>query len=361
VGLNSFQTSGNSPGEAQRCRVGILGVGTVGAAVARRLTGPDRPLHLTLTHLCDRRARDKQARQTDRLAELTWTDRFDDLLASDIDIVIETIPGSEPAVDYVRAALLAGKSVVTSNKLVIAHQGPALLSLAERQGRQLRYEAAVGGAMPIVRILGDGLAGDQIVRLDAILNGTSNAVLSNMDATGCSMEEAIADACAAGFAETDPSEDLDGIDAAAKLAILCGLAFHLRVPPAAIDTRSTSRVGAGEFARAKLRGGTIRQIAHAEFDRARRRLEAWVAPLFVPSGSLFAMTTGPRTAAVVSCTYAGEVLLSGQGAGGEASAAAVIADALAIARDRAAIVPAPVLAAASDINGLSDSHLAEAV
>ena len=260
MGLNSFQTSGNSPGDLQRCHVGILGLGTVGMAVARRLTGPDAIPHLSLTHLCDRRARDKQARQPDALGRLTWTDRFDDLLASDIDIVIETIPGSEPAVDYVRAALLAGKSVVTSNKHVIAHQGPALLALAERQGRQLRFEAAVGGAMPIVRALGDGMAGDHVLRVEAILNGTSNVVLSKMDTTGCSMDEAIAEACAAGFAESDPSEDLDGVDAAAKLAILCGLAFNLRVAPSAIDTRTTARIGATEFAKAKLRGGTIRQL-----------------------------------------------------------------------------------------------------
>jgi homoserine dehydrogenase len=361
VGLNSFQTSGNSPGDRQRCRVGILGVGSVGTAVARRLTGPDRGPHLTLTPLCDRRARDKQARQPDTLAALTWTDRFDDLLASDIDIVIETIPGSEPAVDYVRAALLAGKSVVTSNRSVIAHQGAALLPLAERQGRQLRYEAAVGGTMPIVRTLGDGLAGDHVTRLDAILNATSNFVLSRMEATGCAIEDAIAEACAAGFSEIDPSEDLDGTDAAAKLAILCGLAFNVRVAPAAIDTRTTARIGAGSFARAKLRGGTIRQIAHAAFDRERGRLEAWVAPTFVPGGSLFALTTGPSAAASIACTYAGELQLAGQGAGGDATAATVIADALAIARDRAAIVPAPVLTAAATIDGLTDSHLAEAV
>ena len=361
VGLNSFQTSGNSPGDLHRCHVGILGLGTVGMAVARRLTGPDRIPHLTLTHLCDRRARDKQARQSDALASLTWTDRFDDLLASDIDIVIETIPGSEPAVDYVRAALLAGKSVVTSNKAVIAHQGEKLLALAERQGRQLRFEGAVGGAMPIVRALGDGMAGDHVLRIDAILNGTSNVVLSKMETTGCGMDEAIAEACAAGFAESDPSEDLDGVDAAAKLAILCALAFNVRIAPSAIETRTTSRVGAAEFAKAKLRGGTIRQVAHAEFDRERRRLEAWVAPTFVPHATLFSTIHGPRNAAIITCAYAGDIMLSGQGAGGDASAVAIIADVLTIARDRAAIVPAPVLVPAKIIQGLSDSSFAEAV
>jgi homoserine dehydrogenase len=361
VGLNSFQTSGNSPGDGARCHVGILGMGTVGSAVARRLTGPDPVPHLRLTHICDRRARDKQARQPDALRSLTWTDRFDDLLASDIDIVIETIPGSEPAVDYVRGALLSGKSVVTSNKLVVAHQGPALMTLAERQGRQLRFEGAVGGAMPIVRALGDGLAGDHVLRIDAILNGTSNAVLSKMERTGCSMDEAIADACALGFAESDPSEDLDGVDAAAKLAILCAIGFGVRVLPSAIETRTTARVGATELAEARLRGGTLRQIAHAKFDRERRHLEAWVAPTYVPHGSVFANTHGPGNAAVVSCAYAGEIVLSGQGAGGDASAVAIVADALAIARDRAAIVPAPVLQPAATVTGISDSTLAEAV
>ncbi len=361
MGLNSFQTSGNSPGDAQRCHVGILGMGTVGTAVARRLTGPDPLPTLALTHICDRRARDKQARYTDALSTLVWTDRFDDLLASDIDIVIETIPGSEPAVDYVRAALLAGKSVVTSNKNVIAHQGPALLMLAERQGRQLRFEGAVGGAMPIVRALGDGLSGDHVLRLDAILNGTSNSVLSKMESTGCAMDEAIAEACAAGFAESDPADDLDGIDAATKLSILCALAFGVRVAPSAIETRTTARIGATEIAAARLRGGAVRQIAHAGYDRATRQLNAWVAPTFVHQGSLFASTSGPRNAAIITCQYAGDVMLSGLAAGGDASAVAIIADVLAIARDRAAIVPAPTLVSPAGVSGFSDSTLAEAV
>lgn len=361
MGLNSFQTSGNSPGDAQGCRVGILGLGTIGTVVAQRLTGPNAVPALTLTHICDRRARDKQARQTETLSRLVWTDRFDDLLASDIDIIIETIPGSEPAVDYVRAALLAGKSVVTSNKNVIAHQGPALLLLAERQGRQLRYEGAVGGAMPIVRALGEGLAGDRVLRVDAILNGNSNAVLSRIERTGCSMDEAIAEACAGGLTESNPADDLEGADAAAKLAILCALAFGVRVAPSAIETRSTARVTATDFAEARLRGGTLRQIAHARFDRDQRRLEAWVAPVFVRQGSIFAATEGARNAAVISCEHAGDVILGGQGTGGESSAAAIIADSLAIARDRAAIVPAPVLVPVKDVTGFSDSTFAEAV
>src|SRR5207237_2261478 len=129
----------------------------------------------------DRRARDKRARQSEPLANLAWTERFDDLLASDVDIVVETVASEEPAVDYIRAALLAGKSVVTASKKVIAHQGPALLALAERQGRQLRFEAAVGGAMPIVRVLGNGLAGGPGPAIPAILDPPTTAGVPGLE------------------------------------------------------------------------------------------------------------------------------------------------------------------------------------
>ena len=350
--LNSFQTSGNSPGA--RCQVGILGFGTVGSAIARRLTGHDSPPSLHLACICDRRASEKRTRESDSLNAVIWTDRFDDLLASDADIIVEAISGAEPASDYIRAALLAGKSVVTSNKQVIAHHGPALLALAERQGRQLRFEAAVGGAMPIVHAVGEGLAGDRIVRIEAILNGTANAVLSQMDLVGCSMDEAIADACGRGYAEADPSADLDGVDAAAKLAILCAVAFRVRVHPAHIETRTTARLRLQDFQEARRRGGTIRQIAHAEYDAERGSLVAWVRPIVVARGSLFARTAGPENVAIVTGMHAGEITVMGAGAGGEAIAVAAIGDLVAIARDRAAIVPAPVLVEPRSIRGFSD-------
>jgi len=362
--LNSFQTSGNSPGAARRpgCRhVGILGFGAVGSAVARRLTGHDSIPILQLTHICDRRAPDKRARQPEALSTLTWTDQFDDLLASDVDIIVDAISGAEPSVDYVRAALLAGKSVVTANKQVIAHHGQPLLGLAERQGRQLRFEAAVGGAMPIVRTLADALAGDQVTRIEAVLNSTSNAVLSCMEATLCAMDEAVADACARGYAETDPSADLDGGDAAAKLAILCALGFGLKVRPSDIETHTTRRVVPDDFEEAVRRGGTIRQIAYADFDRSNSALSVWVAPSFVPRSSLLARIDGPGNAAIITARYAGTLTMTGPGAGGDAVAAAAVADLIAIARDPAAVVPAPVLVDPRTIQGLSDSKLAEAV
>jgi homoserine dehydrogenase len=358
VALNSFQTSGISPGS---CRIGLLGFGGVGSALARRLTGPDPVPHLYLTHIADRRARDKRTSQPASLASLSWTDSFDDLLASDVDIIVEAVSGGQPASDYVRAALLAGKSVVTASRQVMAHQGPALLLLAERQGRQLRFGATVGGAMPIVRLLSDGLAGDRVTSIDAILNATSNAVLSSMQTTGCSPDEAIAEACASGYADADPLTDLDGSNAASKLAILCALAFHVRVSPAAIDTRTTAHVNREELSRAERRGGTIRQIAHAAYDRSSGALTAWVAPTFVPGASVFARARGPQNAAVVTCAYAGDITLSGPGAGGDASIVAMVSDLATIARDRAAIVPAPILVDPRVIAGLPEPSLAEAV
>src|SRR5262249_43257673 len=173
------------------------------------------------------------------------------------------IGGLEPAAEWTRAALLGGKSVVTANKQVIAHHGPALLALAERQGRQLRFEAAVGGAMPIVRAVSDGLAGDRLTRIVAVLNGTSNAVLSRMEATGCTVAEALDEARVQGWAEADPSSDLEGLDARAKLAILCALGFRLRVDPTRIETRSIARLQPSRFESLGRHGATIRQTAYA--------------------------------------------------------------------------------------------------
>jgi homoserine dehydrogenase len=167
-----------------------LGFGTVGSAVARRLLAaePGTPSNIQLTHVFDRRAGEK--RTSLRADDVVWTSSIDEVLHSGADIVVEALGGIEPAAGWIGAALLAGKSVVTANKQVVARHGAALLTLAARQGRQLRFEAAVGGAMPIVRAIGEGLAGDRITRLVAILNGTTNAVLSRMDETGCALNTA---------------------------------------------------------------------------------------------------------------------------------------------------------------------------
>jgi len=347
-----------------RCRVALLGFGTIGSAVARRLTYPDAvPCEncLDLTHIFDRRSSMKRAAHPE-LAGVAWTDRIDDILQSDVDVIVEAIGGVEPAASWVADSLLAGKSVVTANKQVVARYGVRLRRLAARQGRQLRFEAAVGGAMPIVRAVAEGLAGDRITRVEAILNGTTNAVLSQIDATGCSMDTALADARAKGYAEADPSSDLDGDDARAKLAILCGLAFGLHLDPIRIPVRSAARIAPSDFDDARRRDGTIRQLAHADYDYAGSRLTAWVAPVVVPRSSIFARTVGPANAAVVTGAHSGETGIFGIGAGGDATSVAVLSDLMAIARDRAAIVPAPVLTTQfelqpSDFEPISDFPL----
>jgi homoserine dehydrogenase len=350
-----------------RCRFALLGFGTVGSAVARRFFHTDAApaeSHLELTHIFDRRARMKRAAYP-QLARVCWTDRIDDVLQSDVDIVVEAVGGVEPAATWIRDALLAGKSVVTANKQVVARHGVRLRTLAARQGRQLRFEAAVGGAIPIVRAVADGLAGDRMTRIEAILNGTTNAVLSQIEATGCSMSAALADARANGLAEADPSSDLDGDDARAKLAILCGLAFGIHVDPLRIPGRSAAEIGPADFDRARAQGGTIRQIAHADYDHTTARLSAWVAPVTVPRSSLFAQTIGPANAALVTGSHSGETGIFGIGAGGDATSVAILSDLMAIARDRAAIVPAPVLKSDFELRTsdfeLSSIDLAEAV
>ena len=281
VPLNSFQTSGSSPTDRDsRCRVGILGFGTVGSTVARRLTGPDPIPQLKLTHIADRRARDKRARQSEPLASLTWTDRFDDLLASDVDIVIETVSGGDPAVDYIRAALLAGKSVVTANKKVIAHQGHAAADAGRAAGAPAPFRG--GGRR---RHADRARAGQWTLRRsrDGLLERSSMPrampCCHGWNRMGATSTRRSPPPVRNGYTEIDPSFDLDGSDAAAKLVILCALAFHLRVDPDAIETRTTAHIGLEAFKRAHLRGGTIRQIAHASYDASQSVLTAWVAPI----------------------------------------------------------------------------------
>ena len=341
-----------------RCRVALLGFGTVGSAVARRLTtaDPDSSPEIQLTHIFDRRAAEKSAWLA--APGVAWTSSIDEVLQSSADVIVEAIGGVEPAAGWIHAALLAGKSVVTANKQVIARHGSSLTKLAARQGRQLRFEAAVGGAMPIVRALGEGLTGDRITRVVAILNGTTNAVLTQMEETGCALDVAVADAQRRGYAEADPSIDLNGDDARAKLAILCALAFGLRVDPSQIDAQSSASVTPEDFARARRNGGTIRQIAHAEYDRVASVLTAWVAPVEVGASSIFAQTRGPQNAALITGAHSGETGIFGAGAGGEATAVAVISDIVAIARDKHAASAAPVL---NSHFSILNSVLAEAV
>jgi homoserine dehydrogenase len=358
-------------------RVALLGLGTVGSAVAHRLVGFPGANHLNglnhpnpfvLTQILDRSAARKRE-AFDPGGKIVWTNRIEDILCGDTDIVVEAIGGVEPAAEWIRQALLHGKSVVTANKQVVARHGAALWALASRQGRQFRFEAAVGGAMPIVRAISDGLAGDRLTRIVAILNGTTNAVLSRMDAGGVTLAQALEEARAKGIAEADPSADLDGDDARAKLAILCALAFGVRVGVDDISARTAAAITQADFANARAAGATIRQLAHAEYDRTRSILTAWVAPFAVPRDSTFGRAAGVLNVAVITGEHAGEIVISGAGAGGGPTAVAIISDIAAIARDRAAVVPPPRLTSDFSVRrpftrGLllpSTSILAEAV
>jgi homoserine dehydrogenase len=358
--------------------VALLGFGTVGSALASRLFSANsanpanNASHLSsscvLTHIFDRSAARKRE-VFDPHGKIVWTTSIDDVLCGNADIVVEAIGGVDPAADWIRQALLHGKSVVTANKQVVARHGAELWALAARQGRQFRFEAAVGGAMPVVRAVSDGLAGDRVTRIVAILNGTTNAVLSRMDADGVTLSQALDEARERGFAEVDSSADLDGADARAKLAILSALAFGVRVRAEDIPVRTASAITQADLVRARRAGATIRQIAHAEYDRERSSLAAWVAPVEVPRDSVFGRTIGARNVAVITGEYAGDIVIAGAGAGGGPTAVAILSDIAAIARDRAAVVPPPRLTSEFSVRnpivfGLSEmstSILAEAV
>lgn len=344
----------------RRARVAILGFGHVGSAVAARLCDGRVP-GLELIQIFDRRAEEKRRRLqkapaytsaevsadeggrvlSDPRHGPTWTDDIEAILSGHADLVVEVLGGVDPARDWIRAALARGKAVVTANKQVIARHARELLALASRQGRQLRFEAAVGGAMPIVAAVRDALAGDRICRLDAVLNGTCTFVLSRVEETGCSVAEALREAQARGLAEADPSADVEGGDAAAKLAILCGLAFGAEIGPERIETRTIAAIKPDDFPEVHRRGLTIRQVASAEYDAERRTLVACVGPRELPRSSFLGRTANADNAAVIRCERAGAIGLFGRGAGGDATAVAIVSDLLAIARDPAAIVPPP--------------------
>jgi homoserine dehydrogenase len=349
-------------------RIAILGCGIVGSAVARRLTSPaaratGSPCEVDLTHIFDRRAGEKSRifPKASIAKAMVWTERIEDVLRSDVDVIVETTGTIEPAANWIRASLLAGKSVVTANKQVIARYGPALLELAAKSGKQLRFEAAIGGAMPIVRAIVDGMAGDELVKVIAILNGTTNLVLSRMEAAGCSIEDALDEARRQGCAESDPSDDLDGRDAAAKLAILCSLAFRTQISPDEIVTRSAGRIGRSDVARAAGQSGVIRQLAHARFDSRSSTLTAWVSPVVVPRASIFGQTVGPQNVAVVTGTFSGDMGVFGTGAGGAATSSAVLSDLLAVARDRAAVSRPVSLTKPEKIVGFSSVEAGPAI
>jgi homoserine dehydrogenase len=235
----------------------------------------------------------------------------------------------------VERSLLAGKSVVTANKQLIAHAGADLMALAGRQGCQLRFEAAVAGGIPVIGALQDGLAGDRLFRILGILNGTCNYILTRMEIARLPFSQALREAQERGYAEADPSADIDGFDAQAKLAILCAVGLGRLVRVSDIGCRSISAIDPIDFIYADRLGCVIRQISWAEEqEESPEALRASVQPVLVPRASPLARIQGSQNMVVVFGEFGGETAFSGHGAGGNPTAVAVVSDLLAVARSQ---------------------------
>jgi homoserine dehydrogenase len=263
-------------------------------------------------------------------SSVAWTEDFDALLQSRPDVIVEVIGGIEPAGDWVRRALQQGIAVVTANKMLLADHGPELLHLAVKHETQLRFEAAVAGGVPLIHGVREGLAGDRLLRVAGILNGTSNYVLSTMSSGGQSMAEVMTEARRLGYAEADPSADVDGDDAGAKLVVLSGIAFRRHVRLADIPRHSIRPISAADFRYASRLGCTIRQMAMVE--ASGDGFHALVGPALVRQSSNFGLNMGANNIVTVAGHYGGETSFSGAGAGGPATAVAVVSDLLSLTR-----------------------------
>jgi homoserine dehydrogenase len=306
-------------------RIALMGFGTVASSVARILV-ETKPEGLELTHIY---ARSLAKRRADWVpASVLWSEDAEAVLGADVDVIVELAGGLEPAGGWVRAALTAGKSVVTANKKLISVHGVELEQLAAAGGGHLKYGAAVAGGIPVIPGLDQGLAGDRIVRIEGILNGTCNFILSKME-EGAEYKPVLAEAQALGYAEADPTEDVGGFDARAKLAILMRLALRVAVNPEEIAPRAITQLSAVDFSYARDLGCTIRQIARA--DRTNGSVAASVGPTLVALRSPLAYARGTENMVILTGQYGGDVVFSGHGAGGEPTAVAVVSDLLALA------------------------------
>lgn len=307
--------------------VAILGFGKVGSAVAH-LIHTQQQKTLRITHILNRNVERKRTSWMN--GDVVWTERCEDIINSDVQVVIELIGDVEVAHACVGQALAAGKHVVTANKQLVARYGSELVALAYKNGCRMAYGAAVGGVVPVIPAVIEGLSADTVHRLCGILNGTCNYVLSSMESEGMDMSQAIEEAKQRGFCESDPDADVDGIDAAAKLAILIAVSMQRFVTPEQILPASIRSIEAVDFSYALMLGCTIRQLAcaHTEHDR----VSASVQPALVPLDSPFGTVQGNDNLIAVYGRYSGRLVFSGAGAGGNPTAIAVLSDLLAIQR-----------------------------
>jgi homoserine dehydrogenase len=336
-----------SNSSATPARVALLGFGTVGQSVARILCSGEIP-QVQLTHIFNRQVARKRVDWVP--ASVTWTESADEILAADVSIVIELVGGLRPAYDWVKGALMAGKSVVTANKQLMAHHGTELLDLARSRGLEVRFEASVAGGIPVLRALQEGLAGDRLVEVRGILNGTCAYILSRMQTETISFADALAEAQRAGYAEADPSEDLDGADAAAKLAIIAAVGLRRPVRVTDIATKSIRPIEPVDFEYARELGCTIRQIARASAED-NGAVFAAVRPALVPLSSGFGRVEGSQNLVTVRGIFGGETSFFGSGAGGSPTAVAVVSDVLSVATRGTAVPSAIVPTAFHQVSG----------
>ena len=330
---------------AEPLRVGVAGLGTVGACVVRVLAEKAAER----ARQCGRgifvvavSARD---RSRDRRLELGGIDWYDDpaemAAKAGIDVFVELIGGAEGAAkEGVRAALEAGRHVVTANKALLARHGVALAELAEKKGVLLNYEAAVAGGIPVIKTMREALAANTVTRVYGILNGTCNYILTRMEAEGLSFQACLADAQRLGYAEADPTFDIEGQDTANKLSLLTSLAFGTRISPDDIYLEGISNISQADIRAAAELGYRIKLLGVAQ--RTESGIEQRVHPTMVPTASVIAQVHGVTNAVAIETDILGELLLSGPGAGGNATASAVIGDIADIAKSRPGFQHGPV-------------------
>ena len=312
--------------------IAIMGFGVVGSGVYEIVSKNN-----ALEEKCGSKIKVKRVLDIRELsphpAQSILTNNFEDVLNdSEISIVIESIGGLSPAYEYTKALLAVGKSVVTSNKAVVAPHGKELQEIAAKNNAKYMYEASVGGGIPIIRPLKQCLAANQITEILGIFNGTTNYILTQMKTNGTSFADALAQAQAKGYAESDPTADVEGHDTARKVAILSELAFGQRVDYQNIPTQGITQVTLDDFRKAEEAGCTLKLIGHAKFENG--KLECKVAPTHVPKDSLLANVNDVFNGIVVRGDSVGEVMFYGHGAGKLPTASAVMSDVIEIIRNK---------------------------
>ncbi|OBI74137.1 homoserine dehydrogenase [Mycolicibacterium fortuitum] len=319
--------------------VAVLGLGNVGSEVVRIINESAADLAARIGAPLEVRGIGVRKVSGDRgVPKDLLTDDIVELVSrDDVDIVVELMGPVKPARKAILAALEQGKSVVTANKALMAQSTGELAQAAEKARVDLYFEAAVAGAIPVIRPLTQSLAGDTVVRVAGIVNGTTNYILSEMDSTGADYTSALADASALGYAEADPTADVEGYDAAAKAAILASIAFHTRVTGDDVYREGITKVSAADFESARALGCTIKLLAICErltTDEGKQRVSARVYPALVPLTHPLAAVNGAFNAVVVEAEAAGRLMFYGQGAGGAPTASAVMGDVVMAARNR---------------------------